>query len=49
MQWHQLDHMQEMTSLKTDNHTNTPSLHFSDRMLFLTLNHQSMNGQKNQK
>jgi len=29
MQWHQLDHMQTIgTSLKTDNHTDTPSLNF---------------------
>ena len=28
-QWHQLDHMQSIcTSLQTDNHTNTSSLHF---------------------
>jgi len=29
MQWRQLDHMQTVcTSLQTDNHTNTSSLHF---------------------
>jgi len=29
MQWHQLGHMQTVcTSLQTDNHTNTSSLHF---------------------
>jgi len=29
MQWHQLDHMQTIsTSLQTDNHNNTPSLNF---------------------
>jgi len=28
-QWHQLDHMQTIcTSLRRDNHTNTPSLNF---------------------
>jgi len=27
-QWHQLDHMQVCTSLKTDNHNNTPPLCF---------------------
>jgi len=28
-QWHQMDHMQTMcTSLQTNNHTNTSSLHF---------------------
>jgi len=28
-QWHQLDHMQVCTLLRTDNHANTPSLNFS--------------------
>jgi len=27
-QWHQLDHMQDCTSLQTDNHDNTPPLSF---------------------
>jgi len=27
-QWHQLGHMQASTSLKTDNHANTPPLSF---------------------
>jgi len=27
-QWHQLDHMQVCTSLKTDNHVSTPPLSF---------------------
>jgi len=43
MQWHQLDHdhMQTVcTSLQTDNHTNTSSLNFKRRMLFLTPNQQ---------
>jgi len=40
-QWHQLDRMQTIcTSLQTDNHTNTPSLIFTGRMLFLTPNQQ---------
>jgi len=35
-QWHQLDHMQTIcTSLQTDYHTNTSSLNFTGRMLFL--------------
>ena len=41
MQWHQLDHMQTIcTSLQTDNHTNTSSLNFTCRMLFLMPNQQ---------
>jgi len=41
MWWHQLDHMQTIcTSLQTDNHTNTPSLSFTGRMLFLAPNQQ---------
>jgi len=40
-QWYQLDHMQIIcTSLQTDNHTNTSSLIFRGRMLFLTPNQQ---------
>jgi len=40
-QWHQLDRMQTIcSSLQTDNHTNTSSLNFTGRMLFLTLNQQ---------
>jgi len=40
-QWHQLDHIQTIcTSLQTDNHTNTSSLNFTGRMLFLTPNQQ---------
>jgi len=27
-QWHQLDHMQDCTSLQTDNHASTPPLSF---------------------
>jgi len=39
MQRHQLDHTQTIcTSLQTDNHTNTSSLIFTGRMLFLTPN-----------
>ena len=35
-QWYQLDHMQTIcTSLQTDNHTNTSSLNFTGRVLFL--------------
>jgi len=43
-QWHQLDHMQVCTSLKTDNHASTPPLRFfTGRMHFLPLyqQHQS--------
>jgi len=41
MQWHQLDHRQTIcTSLQTDDHTNTSSLIFTGRMLFLTPNQQ---------
>jgi len=41
MQWHQLDHMRTIcTSLQTDNHTNTSSLIFPGRMLFMTPNQQ---------
>ena len=40
-QWHQLDHMQTVcTSLQTENHTNTSSLNFTGRMLFLMPNQQ---------
>jgi len=36
-----LDHMQSICpSLQTDNHINTSSLSFTDRMLFLTPNQQ---------
>jgi len=34
MRWHQLDHMQ--TICTSDNHSNTSSLIFTGRMLFLT-------------
>ena len=41
MQWHQLDHMQTIcTSLQRYNHTNTSSLNFTGRMLFLGPNQQ---------
>jgi len=41
-QWHQLDHMQTIcTLLQTDNRTNTSSLVFTGRMLFLTPSQQS--------
>jgi len=46
-QWHQLDHMQVSTSLRTDNHTSTPPLElFTGRMPFLPPNqqHQSTEG-----
>jgi len=37
MQWYQLDHVLTIcTLLQTDNHTNTSSLIFTGRMLFLT-------------
>jgi len=40
-QWHQLGHMQDCTSLQTDNHASTPPLKFfAGRMLFLTPNQQ---------
>ena len=41
MQWHQLDHMLTIcSSIQIDNHTNTSSLNFTGRMLFLTPNQQ---------
>jgi len=41
MQWHQLDHMQTIsTSLQTDNHTDSSSLNFTGRVLFMTPNQQ---------
>jgi len=40
-QWHQLDHMQTIsTLLQTDNHTNTSSLDFTGQMLFPMPNQQ---------
>jgi len=37
MQWHQLNHIQTICTLKTDNHTNTSSITiFTGLMLFLT-------------
>ena len=40
-QWHQLDHMQDCTSLQTDNHASTPPLSFfTGRMPFLPPNQQ---------
>jgi len=39
MQWHQLDHMQTIsTSLQTDSHTSSSSQVVTGRMLFLTPN-----------
>jgi len=47
-QRHQLDHMQTIcTSFRTDNHTNTSSLNFTDRMLFLTSNQQCQSTEDN--
>ena len=41
MQWHQLYHMQTIcTLLQMDNHTSTPSLIFTDQLLFLMPNQQ---------
>jgi len=49
-QWHQLDHMQTIcTLLQTDNHTNTSSLNFKGRMLFLTPNQQRQSTDGNTK
>jgi len=40
-QWHQLGHMQDCTSLQTDNHTSIPPLSFfTGRMSFLPPNQQ---------
>ena len=51
MQWHQLDHVQTIcTLLKTDNHTNTPSLNIYRQVLVfywltqVVLEKQSLNG-----
>jgi len=47
-QWHPLGHMQETTSLQTDNHVSTPPLSFfTGRMTFLPPNQQSQSTEGN--
>jgi len=47
-QRHQLDHMQTIcTLLQTGDHTNIPSLNFSDQMLFLAPNQQRQSTEGN--